>query len=471
MTETNNIKEVTPDIEFLPKQEKFTMAVQYHPDAKFIWYVWWFGSWKTFIWCYNAILLSLRYPGNRWLVARQTLVDLKATTLNTFFEVLENVFKLKEWDHRIFDKSNSVLTFITWDTKQEQSTIMFSWLDEINKIKGMELGFFYVDEVDAVKEEVFLTLRWRLRNKKAGRRVWFITSNSEWKNWTYQIFIKHKRIPAEAQKNYFTFRASSLENKYLPSDYIETLMSFEWSLYDRYVLWEFNIFEWQIFTDFDPSIHVIQPFAIDPNRGRQPIYWHDHWSYNPTAFLEWWIDFEWNLYITREYYKANEIIEHHVDTLKRRWKTIWLKRQPEIISDPSAFNKTQQPTAQRPFPFAIADQYSDLWVSLTPANNEVLAGIDRVKQYFSMWKIKIFKNCTTLVEEIEKYARAKDSSWYSLEKPIKRNDHTVDALRYMIMTKFPPAYKVHKNNSSDLQSLIKEDIASYNQKQEDTDWQ
>lgn len=467
-----DIAEVTPNIDFLPKQERFTMATQFHPDAKFIWYVGWFWSWKTFIWCYNAILLALRYPWNRWLIARQTLVDLKATTQITFFEVLEEVFELKEWENWVFDKSNSVLYIKTWDDKQERSTIIFSWLDEISKIKGMELGFFYVDEVDSVKEEVFMTLRWRLRNKKAKRRVWFITSNSEWKNWTYQIFIWGKRIPEEARKNYFTFKASSLENKFLPSDYIETLMSFDWTLFDRYVLWEFNIFEWQVYPEFDPSINVIQPFTINPERWWQPIYWHDHWSYNPTSFLEWWIDFDWNLYITWEHYKSNTKVEDHANIVKQRRSKLWLKNTPETISDPSTFNKTQQPNQQQPFPFSVADQYAEHWIWLIPWNNNVLAGIDRVKEYLWMWKILIFRNCSMLIEEMEKYARAKDSSWYSLEKPVKRNDHSVDALRYIIMTKFPPAYQKTKAGYNTIEDLVKEDIKSYNsQTEEDTDWQ
>ena len=42
---------------------------------------------------------------------------------------------------------------------------------------------------------------------------------------------------------YYTFRASSLENKYLPDDYIDNLMSFDTDYFKRYVLGEFNVFE------------------------------------------------------------------------------------------------------------------------------------------------------------------------------------------------------------------------------------
>lgn len=49
-----------------------------------------------------------------------------------------------------------------------------------------------MDEVDEIPEQTFTIAKGRLRHKVPPRRVGFVTSNSEGKNWTYQIFVKGK---------------------------------------------------------------------------------------------------------------------------------------------------------------------------------------------------------------------------------------------------------------------------------------
>lgn len=402
-------------------------------------------------------MLSIQHPNNRWLISRSTLVDLKVTTQKTFFEVLEETFQLKEWSHYHFDRSNQKLTF------RNGSEIFFSWLDDVNKIKGMELWRFYIDEVDEVREEIFMILRWRLRHKKVSRRIGFITSNSEGKNRTYQIFVAGRRIPEENRKEYYTYRASSLENKHLPSDYIDTLMTFDGTLFDRYVLGEFNIFEWQIYDMFDQSVHVIQPFDIDPTRWRDVMYWLDHWSWNPTSIHEYHVNFDWDIFVTREHYLwENTPIFKHANKLNERFEKIGKKSpHPQVIADPSIFNKNQIPTKDRPYPRAVADEYADARIHMTPWNNDVSAGIERVKQYLSIPKIYIFNTCVKMIEEIEWYKRDKDSGWYSKEKPIKKNDHAMDDLRYVIMTKFPSPIKPKQNKYDSLEEIMRLDIQEH----------
>lgn len=444
-------------LELLPKQEKFTFHVQYNPKAKFVWYVWWFWSWKTFIGSYNSILLAIRYPKNRWLIARKTLVDCKNTTQKTFFEVLEGEFNMHEWEHYRFDRHEQRLYFFDEEGK-DSSEIIFSWLDEIAKLKSLELWFFWIDEVDEVDQEIFTLLaKWRLRLKWIPRRVWFITSNSEGKNWTYKIFVKWVWLPEDARSRYFMLRASSLENKFLPEEYIRELLTLEGTLYVRYVEWWFNAFEWQIYDDFDQAIHVIKPFEIPPDR--QTVYWLDHGNFNPTAILEAHCNYDWEIFITWERYQGNTRIEEHAAALKERMKKIgkW-DPHPEAVCDPSLFYKTQVPTAEKPFPWAVADTYQEAWISFIRANNDVSAGIDHVKNYFAKRKIYIFETCTNTIDEIEWYSRAKKADWQSAEEPKKKNDHACDALRYLLMTKFPPPQRLEYKKTETIEELVARDI-------------
>lgn len=77
-------------------------------------------------------------------------------------------------------------------------------------------------------------------------------------------------MPEKYRGAYYTFRASSLENKHLPQDYIDNLLSFDTDYFKRYVLGEFNVFEGQIFDEFTESIHIVDDFEIP--EGRDVVY-------------------------------------------------------------------------------------------------------------------------------------------------------------------------------------------------------
>ena len=391
------------------------------------------------------------YSKNRWLIARSTLVDCKNTTMKTFFEIMDEMW-FREWEHYIWNKPESRLVFV-----HNGSEIIFAWLDDINKIKWLELWFFYVDEVDDVDQEVFEVLMRRLRNKHTPRRVGFVTSNSEGKNWTYQVFIKWQWLSVKEHKKYYTIRASSLENKYLPEDYIENLLSFNPDKFKRYVLWEFHVFEWQIYDEFDEYIHVIDP--IDLSESNTTIwYWHDHGLQNPTAILECHLTWDDIVFVTWEHYMSWQAISLHATTLKNRWEQHLRPTPIEIYSDPAIFTKNQLPTPEKPFPWWVADEYSDHGIDPIRANNEVWAGINRIKELLKNKKIYIFNTCTNLIKEMQNYKWA-STAWNSWkEAPIKKNDHAVDALRYAIMTKMPAPKEVKHHTAKTVSEIITEDI-------------
>lgn len=72
--------------------------------------------------------------------------------------------------------------------------------------------------------------------------------------------------------------------------------------------------------------------------------------------------------------------------------------------------------------------YRNEELDLTVAENAVTSGIASVAQYFETGLLKIFSNCTNLLGELRIYSRDEKG------KIIKKNDHAVDALRYLIST-------------------------------------
>lgn len=104
------------------------------------------------------------------------------------------------------------------------------------------------------------------------------------------------------------------------------------------------------------------------------------------------------------------------------------------------------------------EEYDDCGLYFTPANNEKLAGINRVREFLKPQmnrrnpitkeipspRLFIFKNCVNLNTEFPQYQWRKFRSLAqrnAIEQPRDFNDHALDALRYMIMSRFPAPLK------------------------------
>lgn len=421
----------------LPKQEKFLYFIECRDDIKFIWYCGGFGSGKSFIGSHAVIRQAMMNLKGRSLIARQTMVDLKATTMKTFFEVLDPRLILK------WNKTESLLTLINGHE------IYFWGLDNIEKLKSLEIGMFWIDEVNEVAELTFNVLKGRLRNKHHKKRLGILTSNSEGKNWTYKQFVLGKGIRSQEDlEKYRIIKAPSNENTNLPEDYLDVLNSYTGDLFERYVNASWNVFEGQIFPDFIREVHIIKPFAI-PETWRK-IGGIDHGERNPSTFVWATISPSGDIYIYREYSLAGEGVDKHVKNIAELNKG---DRLEYIVIDPSV--KSVRGTSGR----KVDTEYKEEWkkhfdyqMPLRYANNDVNAGIARFHKYLRLDpnrlhpvtkkkgspRIFYFDTCPIAADETESYRWKKVSPTSENdpdEKPRKKDDHVVDPIRYIIMSR------------------------------------
>jgi len=464
--------EVVMQFDPLPKQKAFLYHAEESPTSKFIWYCGGFGSGKSFIGSHTVIRLAMASPNGRTLVARQTLVDLKATTLKTFLEVC---------DKRLIRKHNRTENLITLINGHE---IYFWGLDDAEKLKSLEIGTFWIDEVNEVEENTFNILKGRLRNKNHKRRVGLLTSNSEGKNWTYKQFVLGKGIRTQEDlQKYIIIKAPSNENKHLPADYLEVLNSYTGDLFERYVKASWNVFEGQVFPDFDREVHVIKPFALPQAWTR--VGGIDHGERNPSTFIWSAISPEGDIYIYREYVKTNEFVDQHV-------KNIYELNDNDLIDyiviDPST--KSVRGGSGRKVDTEYKEEWEKVFHNKMPlkyANNDVSAGIARVHKYLRIDpsrlhpsskkqgspKLFIFDTCQTCIDEIEGYKWAKQSATDEndpKEKVRKKDDHTTDPIRYIVMSRpdinvggVVNRYEIEKKESKrDQQSQLLENSMKYN---------
>lgn len=204
-----------------------------------------------------------------------------------------------------------------------------------------------------------------------------------------------------------------------------------------------------VYSEFDANVHVIEPFDI-------PIEWQDMISIdpglsNPLSCHFYARDYDDNVYVVGEYYMANKDIDFHAEMIhglanRLNWKRDAKGKLSSLI-DSAANQKTLASTK------SVAELFADKGILVnTHVNKELYAGINKVKSMLKNRKLFIFKNCTELIREIKGYW------WGDKDRPIKKDDHALDELRYYIMsntTRPPKPLPKPTMIQQDKQNLIK----------------
>lgn len=443
----------------LPKQELFMRLANTPGTPKYIRYCGGIGSGKTLIGCIQMLTWAVMHPGD-YLVARQFMPELTITTYKTFKEICPPELIAED---RVADKIIRIKA-----VNGKISNVIFRGLDEPDKLRSLNLSGFYIDESSQVSEAAFMLLQGRLRG--SGLRKGILTTNSAGHDWQWRWFVKQDMITKdEVKREFVNIYAPSTENVHLPEGYVETMLA-TWSeeRVQREIYANEDQFEGQVYSEFRSDVHVIKPFAIP--EGWTRVIGIDHGFRNPSAWIWGAVDYDGTLYIYREFYKSEWLIEEIV-----KGKKILNKKDPGVL-DMMQIPGTQPPKYEK-IDWAKIDpstrarrnerggsKYSDfdLYLENLPdtfplgiANNDVTAGIDKVKTYFKpdpktgKPKVFIFNTCVNLIEELGKYrypelTTGQQGNQAEKEAPVKVDDHACDAFRYLIMG-MPDAPKKEDN--------------------------
>ena len=189
-----------------------------------------YGSGKTFAGSLLGILLALKFPGIRGLVGAQTYTLVRDTTLQTYFEHLDN-FGFTEGKDYDWSSSLQKLTF------KNGSEILFRHFDEPNKLKSLNLGFVEIEEMSDIPYDTFKMLLGRMRQKvkKCWKdftyRIFGHTNPETCRGWVYKTFKENK------SPNYRLISAPTTQNIYLPKGFCDELKKvYDEQYYNIFVL-------------------------------------------------------------------------------------------------------------------------------------------------------------------------------------------------------------------------------------------
>jgi hypothetical protein len=148
----------------------------------------------------------MEYPGIIGLLARETKGELQEVIIDPLLAELpdEIVGEYRKQDGKLIFTNGSM--------------IYFRPLDEARKLKGLTLGFFGVDELDAVPMEMWLQLIGQCRQPGVRWAHLATTNPTVREHWIYERWVKDQ-LP-----NHEVFTAPTRENKYLPPEFINGLM-------------------------------------------------------------------------------------------------------------------------------------------------------------------------------------------------------------------------------------------------------
>lgn len=390
------------------------------------------GAGKSICGCLQVLEFALAYPGILALVGRKTYTELEDTTRRVFFEdalgtSLLDVYKnplVRRWNE---SKNRLILS--------NGSEVLFRSLEDekaLDKIKSLNLGLVYVDEVTEIGEATFLMLLGRLRQHGMPLKF-FGTTNPAGKNhWCYQRFIQN---PA---KGFRYVRAKTTENIHLPEFYVERLYESypeEWR--SRYIEGEWGTFEGQVFPEFDAAKHVVQEYTMGDKswtaeqipqswprlRGIDPGY------RAPTCCLWMALSPRKDLLFYDELYQQGLSPQELAAGI--HYKTGYDAIEA-TLTDPSG---NQRHFGNQSFVELMAEH----GIYLSNARNAVLPGILKIREYLHVNprtgrpRMFIFgERCPNLVREVQGYTWRKPKVGADeRERPVKRSDHCVDAARYI----------------------------------------
>ena len=397
------------------------------------------GTGKSLACLWRLHLAALNNPGIRSLIVRKTAVSLGSTTLVTY-EKKVAADAMARGIVRWFGGSPREAPCYRY---ANGSVIVVGGLDKPEKIMSAEYDLVFADEATELTVTDWESIGTRLRNGILSWQQQIAACNpAHPTHWLKQrcdqgqarmLVSRHRDNPAYVNAD-GTLTPAGV-------DYFDKLDRLTGVRRLRLKDGKWAAAEGQIYEAFDEAIHIID--QVKPTAAWTRWGAVDFGFTNPFVYQDWWEDPDGRLYLANEVYFTRRLVEDHAGRIK------------SLLYYPSG-----QPRGQLPRTIVADHDAEDratlerhLGLSTSPAKKTVSDGIQAVQSRLKVQpdgKPRLFIARAALVErdaelevgslpmctaeEITGYVWAvKPGNAGGLkEEPLKKDDHGMDALRYMV---------------------------------------
>ena len=320
-------------------------------------------------------------------------------------------------------KINESRLELTIHSKKVESIIQLRSWDSIETLRGQQFDFMVIDEIASMRN---FWLNWQevVRPTLTDTRghALFISTPKGF-NHFYDLFNKERE-----DKDYKSFNFDTYSNPHIKNEEVDKAK--EELTEDRFAqeyLADFRKTEGLVYKEFDRERDLIDDLTPLPEFVKTVC--GIDWGYtNPATVLQIKIDKDANFWILDEWYKTKQTTEQIIQRAK-------LDKPQEVYPDPAEPDRLEEARKAG--------------LNVREVSKDIVAGINRVRELFKQGRIKINEKCVNLIHELETYRYPnKKPDKNEEEKPIKENDHALDALRYVLYSINPSTITDSYNNDN-----------------------
>jgi hypothetical protein len=420
------------------------------------------GPGKSTAGCHEALRQSLAYPGNKGVVVRRDLKDLRDTTYKTFRDDVIGRFYpelLPFVRHRMSPSMETTISLPHWRDRHGnaiESLIMWAQTKDADSLRSANLAWCFMDEATEVDEDFYLMIMAALgrhalpeydpqamgqvmqhSGKAAPRRLWWASNPGP--SWCKRRFPVggHARVrevemtvAGETQRLSLAFiPALARDNPHLPADYEAQLRAVYPAIWvRRWLEGDWDAFEGMIFTEFSDADHVLTWAPDLTDKDGWTHYLCLDWGFrNPTAALMVSQDYDGCWWIWREHYAAQLNPAQHAPALVSMRGGL---DALELI-DYAAIDQSNGLSIREQFNALPGYDFS--FGACTKRKNGPDGTIMLLKQLLADGMIKISPACPNLIRELKdaKWAEATPAALAKGDPPEvmqDKDDHCIDAL-------------------------------------------
>lgn len=390
-------------------------------------------SGKTLLMSFSFVAWSMNnFDHQQFAICGKTVGSLRRNVVTVLKDALNGR------GFKVIDRQTENKLVISYKGKVN-TYYLFGGRDERSQdlIQGITLAGVLLDEV-ALMPRSFVEQA-MARCSITGSTLWFNCNPEGPNHWFY------KELVLKAQEKKLIRIHLGLDDNLSLSEEIKDRYrsNFKGIFYRRFILGEWAFADGVVYDCYSEEKNTytnatrdqVLPYYIkenDPPYG-YPYYGTDYGVFNPQVFLEVYKVMKAGdripyFYVDKEYYynsrekMAQKTDDEYVSDLE---KFIGGKHHRGMIVDPSASS--------------LMVAASKRGIKNTKANNDVMEGLRMVYSLMSTGHILINKdNCPNLVSEIGLYCWDEKKGENGKELVVKKNDHALDALRYVVATTTQP---------------------------------